>query len=426
MQSLQGPVRKAIVWATGLEYTTPASTAFAEAGLLPLKEYLQWRTSTSLAFWKALDFMESATHPSDTTSSNKRPSYTDSSGDLLTKKEFVLSSTLQDIAAPKLPPPWAKKPRNLSIILPATKEEAKKEWATTTFPDSTLEIYTDGSKTEKGVGAGWYYVWGDTEISGKLKLSDDSSVFRAEVTAITKVLGEIKQLDRNVHIFTDSRATVMSLERWDRIVEEEMQELREIIESSRNLITIQWIPGHCNIPGNETVDTIAKEACELDQLPVSLSPTRRMVSSNLLEQCRTLWSHRWMTCKSHNYFVSHLPSTTHVSSLCENFSLANASTFVQFRAGHTRLNQTLFRFRKAKSANCACGEIESTQHVLLHCWIYEDIRRNYRGAILGLIGRPSYANLSMELLLDCRKTSFQSLHLINAILNRRKALQQDH
>ena len=48
------------------------------------------------------------------------------------------------------------------------------QWKQIEEREDTLHIYTDGSKTKDGVGAGWYYRRHDQEITGKVKLHKSS------------------------------------------------------------------------------------------------------------------------------------------------------------------------------------------------------------------------------------------------------------
>jgi len=67
------------------------------------------------------------------------------------------------------------------------------DWKTGRDQTQHLNIYTDGSKMEGGVGAGLYCT--DPELGLSYKLPSDCSIFQAEVFAIRKS-AEVAQLVR--------------------------------------------------------------------------------------------------------------------------------------------------------------------------------------------------------------------------------------
>ncbi|KAH8246549.1 hypothetical protein KR038_002390, partial [Drosophila bunnanda] len=74
-----------------------------------------------------------------------------------------------------------------------------------------LNIYTDGSKMEGGVGAGIYCT--DPEIRLSYKLSSQCSIF--QVFAIWKAAELAQRIDRSreaVNLFVDSQATIRSMQ----------------------------------------------------------------------------------------------------------------------------------------------------------------------------------------------------------------------
>ena len=60
-------------------------------------------------------------------------------------------------------------------------------------------------------------------------------------------------------IATDSQSLCQALQHNNREVDDIMHHLSK----TKAKITIQWLPGHSNIPGNEAADKAAKEAANL-------------------------------------------------------------------------------------------------------------------------------------------------------------------
>ena len=103
--------------------------------------------------------------------------------------------------------------------------------------------------------------------------------YRAKLTALEKATAEILEKSPTLHteseiwIFTDSESAVERLKagpgaQTDSTADHVWLNINSLAKH-RN-ITIQWIPGHRDIDGNEAADKAAKEASQLDQQDVAL------------------------------------------------------------------------------------------------------------------------------------------------------------
>ncbi|XP_055714430.1 uncharacterized protein LOC129808685 [Phlebotomus papatasi] len=122
--------------------------------------------------------------------------------------------------------------------------------------------YTDASKMECGCGIG--IVGPDTYIS--LPLGADISVFEAEIMALVFCAAECgrKYTDSTtIKIFSDSQAALRALIApicSSKLVLECRQELNELAE--RHQVILTWVPGHSNVGGNNTADSLAKSSAK--------------------------------------------------------------------------------------------------------------------------------------------------------------------
>ena len=62
----------------------------------------------------------------------------------------------------------------------------------------------------------------------------------------------------------------------ERLFEETTTELNDLSTALASLcrrheVTLQWIPSHCNLPGNEAADSLAKEGTTKEQVDRSTS-----------------------------------------------------------------------------------------------------------------------------------------------------------
>ena len=67
------------------------------------------------------------------------------------------------------------------------------------------------------------------------------------------------QTSHNVTICTDSQSLCLALQSFNQ----ETDNIRANLKDHEGAITIQWIPGHSGIPGNDLADAEAKNAADL-------------------------------------------------------------------------------------------------------------------------------------------------------------------
>jgi len=107
-----------------------------------------------------------------------------------------------------------------------------------------LNIYTNVSKMEGGVGAGLYCT--DPKLRLSYKLPSDRSNFQAEVVPIRKAAEVAQNLNRPhgmVNLFVDSQAAIRS-----------MQSSMDSLSTTKSV----RVPSHQGFDGNETADVLAK------------------------------------------------------------------------------------------------------------------------------------------------------------------------
>ncbi|XP_050338062.1 uncharacterized protein LOC126764419 [Bactrocera neohumeralis] len=140
----------------------------------------------------------------------------------------------------------------------------KTEWSDSTLErlleDSTIQWYTDGSKTPEGIGAG--IAGPRTTLS--IPMGCFPNIFQAEVFAIGQC-AEVN-LSRNycnqrIAILSDSQAALKAISSYEiksLLVEECIESLNRL--SLCNRVHLIWVPGHKGIEGNENADELARAA----------------------------------------------------------------------------------------------------------------------------------------------------------------------
>jgi ribonuclease HI len=133
----------------------------------------------------------------------------------------------------------------------------------------TIEIYTDCSKNEKGVGSGpAILIDGILTFQLRYRLAEKCSNNRAEQLAIAKALEKLRELhqvqgkQRTLGIHTDSRITLEAIAN-PRSHQNLVELVREEIRNPQNnswIVHFTWVKAHNNNSGNELADQMAKEA----------------------------------------------------------------------------------------------------------------------------------------------------------------------
>ncbi|CAI6357324.1 unnamed protein product [Macrosiphum euphorbiae] len=121
------------------------------------------------------------------------------------------------------------------------------------------KFFTDGSKTNLGVGAAVVY----NETKQMFKLPDFCSVFTTEATAISLALDIIYENRMNkAIIFSDSLSTltsILNIHQPNSISGKIHNQIHRLKTNAQTIIFC-WVPSHVGIRGNELADTFAKEA----------------------------------------------------------------------------------------------------------------------------------------------------------------------
>ena len=141
------------------------------------------------------------------------------------------------------------------------------------------EVYTDGSKMNEKVGAAAvinrHFQNGETTCRRLSKrLSDNSTIFAAEATAINLALNYYQHMGpvhHEVIVYSDSMSCLQAIEGED--IENpficHIMNLLWSLSDKGTRVRFCWVPSHCGIDGNERVDQLAKETLDQDIDPLA-------------------------------------------------------------------------------------------------------------------------------------------------------------
>ena len=171
---------------------------------------------------------------------------------------------------------------------------------------SQYNAFTDGSKTEKGVGAGALITKGMKFVKEvATKLPDYCTVFQAELLAIFEAARCLISMSKDmpikfIKIFTDSAASLFALRK--RIITSNLVlycvKALNRLAGEEIMVSVCWIRSHSGHFGNEQADELAKEATGLDD-KIAHWIRRPLVqvrarSEKMLSDC---WGREWSAYK---------------------------------------------------------------------------------------------------------------------------------
>jgi ribonuclease HI len=251
------------------------------------------------------------------------------------------------------------------------------------LPDSAIKCFTDGSKMEDSVGAG-FVIYQDNSIikEGVFHLGTHSTVFQAETAAVTqaaKHLHDIGTHNSSIYIFCDSQATLMALDSTKikfRTTLEAVEALNSLGEN--NTLSLLWIPAHSDYEGNERADTLAKKgSCNDEAISLNLPIPQAVWKSGsrmlALQQAKERWK---ATPETHFTNIWRDSYTKELAKL----SRPDLRIATQILTGHASVNYHLHKYkpRITKTTCPLCNyEDETISHFIGKCPKWFEHRGRY-------------------------------------------------
>ena len=125
-------------------------------------------------------------------------------------------------------------------------------------------------------------------------------------------------------------------------------------------MTLQWIPSHCDVQGNEKADALAKEGSTKEQVDKSTTLRETKTAIKAKQQTKWMQQHPQHNKKDPYHLLSRQEQVT----------------IFRLRTGHNRMNDHLFhKLRIGESALCPCKSAnQTTEHLLQDCTLHADRR----------------------------------------------------
>jgi ribonuclease HI len=233
-------------------------------------------------------------------------------------------------------------------------------------------------------------------------LRDDDNEYAAELRAIRKALRILRSQtpqtrQGNITILTDCQSAMKSLRRPQQqsgqYIIQEILQVTAGLRAQGTKVTLQWVPGHEGVRGNELAHKYAQKSTtrgnEVDEEPAPRLKSQAL-SARILKERERLFN-RTLAGMFTRTIDRALPKK-HMAKVYDTLSRQDAVILVQLRTGHLGLNSHLARIRRADSTVCQCGaEEETVRHFLFQCPQWSAHRRALQEALGERRGDLSFA-----------------------------------
>ena len=237
------------------------------------------------------------------------------------------------------------------------------------------EVYTDGSKMHERVGAAAvinrHFQNGETTCRQLSKrLSDNSTIFAAEATAISLALNYYQHMGpvhHDVVVYSDSMSYLQAIEGED--TENpficHIMNLLWLLSDRGTRVRFCWVQSHCGIDGNEKVDQLAKETLDQDIDPlanVHYTDMRPLVNSYIQTLVQTKWD-----VAVHGRDLYLVKPTLGSRKKFQHLNRTEEVVITRLRIGHTKATKSYSLSRGLPTGCHHCGQTLTIDHMLLEC-----------------------------------------------------------
>lgn len=235
-------------------------------------------------------------------------------------------------------------------------------------------IYTDGSKSEDGVGAA--AVMGTTVR--QMSLPATATVMTSELYAIQLALGIIRDTSHDKYVIcTDSLSSIQAIDHHTEknlLLQKIMILINEIIMEGRD-ITLSWVPSHVGIKENERADCAAKEAAKKPAEFVFI-PYRDWYPL-IKKRVYDLWEEEWNLQRRDLQSIKSRPGKWNEKRMP---SRQEEICLNRLRLEHTAITHGYLTNPDDLGQRPICGWCEdaiiTVKHILMECPALEEKRRN--------------------------------------------------
>jgi hypothetical protein len=208
-----------------------------------------------------------------------------------------------------------------------------------------------------------------------------SSTPRLQLLLMLSTILPSTLLQPKTSIFSDNSSAISTLAQANSgLILRHRKLLQPSIDFLRNQnrqIILNWVPSHCNIPGNERADSLAKSAASTPDSPQH--PMTPSYLKRILEQTRhKLWQKAFENRTSGAVYDGN-PSLK--SAPTYHWNRHTSRALLHFRTGHGFFASTRHTTAELSNQLCSCKSKETRDHILLHCPRYHRTRIKFFQAL---------------------------------------------
>ena len=269
------------------------------------------------------------------------------------------------------------------------------------LPGSTV-YYTDGSVDPETHTAGAAVF--SENFTGCWRVSNTASTMQTELIALQQALQHsITYGEGPVTIHTDCKSAIQALQA-KRVMENKdlILDIKNLLyqhKSVDRLVTINWIPSHIGISGNDKADELAKSTKFISNVQISIQPTRSQIKSLTVPKLRAnmindIRYHAAQGSPSANWYLQATNLIPH--NVTKHTNREEAVIMHRLRLGYKASWEIVTR------TNRPCNHCDAeTEHPLLHylleCPFTADLRGNR------LLPAADHPNSNIEAALFCKE-----------------------
>jgi ribonuclease HI len=265
--------------------------------------------------------------------------------------------------------------------------------ATWEASEDDIVVYTDGSGKNGSYGFGFTVRRnGAVTLERSFAMGKDATVYDAEICALSFAMARLKNRNaKRIHFASDSRAAILSiLSAKPSSVQEHRLRFRKdarrwLDGSPDRAITINWVPGHRDIEGNERADDLAKQGAESEPNTDFSFDTISCARQKARAHAESKWVEAHSAQHRDNWYAAcrQTPRTKPHSkgSWLRGIDRRSRALLTQVKTGHAFLGEYYGWRVPSESPGCPCGALPQTRsHVLKECPRYEASRHILRAA----------------------------------------------
>ena len=241
-----------------------------------------------------------------------------------------------DHSPPRPDPPWSRPPPAPTAMTDVSKSMSMDQQLAATLAaiedtgPTDIQVYTDGS-THEGTtdgGAGMVAMSGEDIIERwHAPTGRWSSTYQAEKSAMVRAISWLDEYEdwQSALVLCDSKSLVETFANSNQ-PEGDVHRIQSAIAElcKKKEVRILWVPGHCNLRGNELADLEAKLGSEVAQPSVPLDSSNRAALIRR-EERRSSLTHPRLTA-----LYTTRPQEEEEALLQK----ANRTDLIRFRCGH--------------------------------------------------------------------------------------------